>query len=362
MADTSRGAGIHSQTLFASCHLPLRLLVICFILQVILKVWPWDNNLFSLQHYSSCLFIIVGEGYSCIWAQDAITYWQCLQTLIRTSSTSSAVQGTYLQNWFDTLQGTPWLNLNMSNTMSSPFKQFYLSPDKYLMNSTTVISQQTKQTSPQAHLHHKPLKHLDDWDLNAGQPCLINWAPPQTPVIPVSIYPKLLKAWGNFTRKDIRLTINKLKPYKAPGLDGIQNVVLKECADIIINNLCFIFKAILELNAYPSRWLKSLTIMLHKPGKPKYNVAKLYCPIGLLDTIGKLFSTLVAADILFLAEKHQLLLATQFSGWPGHCTTDAMHLITQRVKGAWRKKKSCINPISRYTSCLPQYGKRTTYP
>ena len=106
--------------------------------------------------------------------------------------------------------------------------------------------------------------------------------------------------------------INKLKPYKAPGLDGIQNVVLKECADTIIDNLYFIFKAILELNAYPSRWLKSLPIMLCKPGKPEYNVAKSYHPIGLLNTIGKLFSTLVAADISFLAKKHQLLLATQF--------------------------------------------------
>ena len=56
---------------------------------------------------SPCLFI-VGEGYSHIWAQDTISYQQCLQTLMCTSSTSSVVQGTCLQNRLDALRGTPW--------------------------------------------------------------------------------------------------------------------------------------------------------------------------------------------------------------------------------------------------------------
>ena len=80
--------------------------------------------------------------------------------------------------------------------------------------------------------------------------------------------------------------------------------------------------------------------MLRKAGKTAYNIAKAYCPISLLDTLGKLLSTLVAADISYLAEKHLLLFLTQFGSHPGRCTTNVMHLVTQQIKDAWRSKKT----------------------
>ena len=80
-------------------------------------------------------------------------------------------------------------------------------------------------------------------------------------------------------------------------------------------------------------------IVLCKAGKPTYNVAKAYRPIGLLDMLGKLFSVLVAGDLSYLAEKHGLLPVTQFSSRPGRCTTDTMHLIVHKIKDAWRAKK-----------------------
>ena len=163
--------------------------------------------------------------------------------------------------------------------------------------------------------------------------------PPPTSNIPDSAYPKPLKGRGIFTKNDIREAVRKLKPYKAPGLDGIQNIVIQECIETMIDNLYYIYRAVLELNAYPSHWLKILTIILRKAGKTAYDVAKSYRPIGLLDTLGKLFSTLVAADLSHLTKKHHLLPATQFGGRPGRCTTDAMHLVTHKIKDAWRRQK-----------------------
>ena len=39
------------------------------------------------------------------------------------------------------------------------------------------------------------------------------------------------------TRDQIRRHLAKLKPYKAPGPDGIPNIVLIKCADLITNRL-----------------------------------------------------------------------------------------------------------------------------
>lgn len=163
--------------------------------------------------------------------------------------------------------------------------------------------------------------------------------PPPEPTLPSTAYPEPLKSRGIFSRDDIRAAIKKLKPYKAPGSDGIQNIVLQKCAETLINHLYYIFRAILELDTYPSRWLNILTIILRKAGKAAYNVAKAYRPIGLLETLGKLFSTLIAADLSFLAEKYNLLPPTQFGGRPGRRTTDAMHLIVSKIKDAWRAGK-----------------------
>ena len=138
---------------------------------------------------------------------------------------------------------------------------------------------------------------------------------------------------------DIHKAIKKLKPYKAPGKDDIQNMVIQECIETIIDHLYYIYRAVLELDAYSTRWLTILTIILRKAGKTAYNVAKLYRPIGLLNTLGKLFSALVAADLSYLVEKHNLLPPNQFRGRPSRCTTDAMHLLVQKIKDTWRPKK-----------------------
>jgi hypothetical protein len=44
--------------------------------------------------------------------------------------------------------------------------------------------------------------------------------------------------------------------------------------------------------------------------------------------------------ISFLAEKHSLLLPTQFGSRPSMNTTDTMLLVTHKIKNTWRKGKT----------------------
>ena len=140
-------------------------------------------------------------------------------------------------------------------------------------------------------------------------------------------------------RDQIRKAANKLDAYKAPGPDGVPNVVLKKAINTLINHFYFIFRAIFELDVYPDEWKESITIVLRKPGKPSYEEPKAYRPIALLNTLGKLFSSIVADDLSHFCETRNVFPSNQFSGRPSRCTSDSMLLLAHKIKDAWRQKK-----------------------
>src|ERR1700691_860081 len=127
-----------------------------------------------------------------------------------------------------------------------------------------------------------------------------------------------------------------LSPYKALGGDGILNVVLIKCVDTLIDHIFYIYRAVFELKVYHPAWLESLTLVLHKIGKTNYDVAKAYRPIGFINMILKGLLTLVCKHMSYLMEKHDLLPEAQFGGRPGRNTTDAMLLVVDHIKNAWR--------------------------
>ena len=148
-------------------------------------------------------------------------------------------------------------------------------------------------------------------------------------------YPKACKGVGKITREQICKQIRKTKPFKAPGPNGIPNVMLINNADLITDRLYHIYKAILERGFQHEPWKVSITVVLHKPGKPRYNVPKAYRPIALLNTMWKVLTVIVASHITFLTEEHQLLLPNHFSRRLGHTTTDTLHMLAHKIKETW---------------------------
>ena len=89
------------------------------------------------------------------------------------------------------------------------------------------------------------------------------------------------------------------------------------------------------MDVYSNSWRTWNTIVLRKPGKARYNMPKAYWPIALMNTIGKLLSALVAEDMSYMCEKYCLLPDTHFGSRPGKNTSNAMHYLVNKVKGAW---------------------------
>ena len=141
------------------------------------------------------------------------------------------------------------------------------------------------------------------------------------------------------TRDQIKRALARLKPYKAPGPDGIPNIVLIRCADVLTDRLWYIYTAMWDRNMYYNPWKEFTTVVLRKPGKPRYDTPKAYRPIALLNTMGKVLTSIVAEQLTYYTEKYALLPPLHFRGRPARTTSDALHYLTHRIKDSWRKKQ-----------------------
>ena len=148
------------------------------------------------------------------------------------------------------------------------------------------------------------------------------------------------------TDNQIHRALRNLAPFKAPGPNGVCNIVFTKCADQLVLWMGHLFRATFELNVFPNEWLMSKTVVIHKPGQPNYSAPKAYCPIALLDTMLKILSMCVTEDLVWISNKHNLLPSTHFSGLPGRATTDSLHLLTKLIHDAW------AHPTDKYVSLL----------
>ena len=89
-------------------------------------------------------------------------------------------------------------------------------------------------------------------------------------------YPNACCRANQITKEQIQHHLRKLKPYKAPGPDGIPNVVLTKCTNLLTNRLYYIYKAILNGRLHYTPWKEFHMVVLHKPGKLWYNTPKAY--------------------------------------------------------------------------------------
>ncbi len=150
-------------------------------------------------------------------------------------------------------------------------------------------------------------------------------------------YPEPLEAKAEITESQVTANIKQLAPHKAPGPDGIPNVVLRETAEILAPYLSDIFNVAIKLSHFFSGWKTFTTVVLRKPGKPSYEVPKAYRPIALLCTLGKLFTAIITEEVSRILENNNALPANHYGGRPCRTTTDAVHHLVYRIKEAWRR-------------------------
>ncbi len=131
------------------------------------------------------------------------------------------------------------------------------------------------------------------------------------------VYPKPAFKFQLITNEQIEGAIAALSLMKAPGPNGIGNVIFKQCQSLLTLHLGPIFRATFNMHHYPQVWKESKTVILQKPNKPDYTTPKAYRPIALLDTMSKILSSCVARMLTNESEHHELLEKHQFGARPG---------------------------------------------
>jgi hypothetical protein len=111
------------------------------------------------------------------------------------------------------------------------------------------------------------------------------WKPETDITQEENTYPPPVCTMDPLTKAQIEKHLCKLKPYKAPGPDGIPNIILTKCADILLSRLYYIYMAMSDRKLFYAPWKSFTMVVLRKPGKPRYDLPKAYRPIMLLNTM-----------------------------------------------------------------------------
>jgi len=78
-------------------------------------------------------------------------------------------------------------------------------------------------------------------------------------------------------------------------------------------------------------------VVIRKPGKPNYTLAKAYRPISLLQTLSKALELAIARRISYLTETYNLLPENHFGGRRQRSCEQALNVLVEKVHDAGRR-------------------------
>lgn len=141
------------------------------------------------------------------------------------------------------------------------------------------------------------------------------------------------------TLEQICSSVKHLKNMKAPGFDGMFNLVLKKLSNKAYKLLCHVFNKCLELCYFPKDWKLAKIIPILKPGKDPTSSSS-YRPISLLPSLSKLFEKLILTRLLAVVEENNIMMPEQFGFRRGHSTSHQLLRLTNTIRSNKAVSKS----------------------
>ena len=126
-----------------------------------------------------------------------------------------------------------------------------------------------------------------------------------------------------------------LKANTAPGIDGVQNEILKEVIGAYPEILLEAFNSCLREGRFFVDWKEQRLVLLRKGNKPLEDASS-YRPICLLDTMGKLLEEMILQRLQNRIDGENSLSENQFGFRKGRSTVDAIQAVVDIATKARR--------------------------
>ena len=153
---------------------------------------------------------------------------------------------------------------------------------------------------------------------------------------------KTTSLWELFSKEEFRQTINKYNNSSAPRPDKLTwwylKTILKQ--NVCLTNIINIADVCINLGHWPNYFKCSSTVIIPKPNKLAYDQPKSFCPIVLLNTLGKLIEKVIAERLQFLIVKNDFIHPSQLGSLKFKSTTNTGVAITHIVQSGWVKNKT----------------------
>lgn len=139
---------------------------------------------------------------------------------------------------------------------------------------------------------------------------------------------------------EILSIIGTLRTSSSPGLDRIDNKIVKIIKNYITKPLMFIFNMSFEQGTFPSMMKKVCVRPLFKSGDRI--VIGNYRPISLVSNISKILEKLMKKRLIDFLERNELLSSNQYGFRVGRSTEDAIFRLSKFVTDSLDSNKKCL--------------------
>jgi hypothetical protein len=119
-----------------------------------------------------------------------------------------------------------------------------------------------------------------------------------------------------------------------PGDDGLPAMVWKQIWPVVKDRVLLLFQTSLEESNLPTQWKSTKIIPLKKPNKGDYTAVKVWRPISLLSTLGKVLESVVTERISNAIEILELLPANHFRVRKKYSTKQVLLLLQEHIYNA----------------------------
>jgi hypothetical protein len=133
-----------------------------------------------------------------------------------------------------------------------------------------------------------------------------------------------------FNELELKLTIKRLKLRKAPGPDLIPNEIWKLFSPKSLTKLCAVYQKVYDSGTVPKSWCAVQVSPIHKKGDR--NDPSNYRPISLLNTILKLFTTVLTNRLNYWTETCAKISPFQAGFRKGKSTLDHVFVLSSLIQ------------------------------